>query len=185
MTKIGHVNHQLVNKIEKRGIYLAARSIVMLLFGSILFFPKGLDVALQTPAILGIMLFGTCVMAIILLADLLMTRQKSIESLMYKYFFLTISIILAYGLFYYIDATLFDPPGLESLKGEGHIDLNRDVFYFSGVTYFTIGYGDIIPTGMAKIATITEAFIGNVVNLIVLATAFQRWVSGSVRKRKN
>lgn len=178
-------NHHLVNKIEKRGIYLAARSIVVLLFGSILFLPQELEIALETPAILGVMLFGTCVMAIILLADLLMTRQKNIGSLMYKYFFLTISVILAYGLFYYIDATLLDPPGLESLKGGGEINLERDVFYFSGVTYFTIGYGDIVPTGIAKTAAITEAFIGNVVNLIVLATAFQRWVSKSVRRKKS
>lgn len=161
-----------IRQIEDRGIYFGVRAIVVLLFGSILFFPGELRMALETPILLGLMLFGTIVMAIILLGDLLTTRQKSISSLMYKYIFLTLSVILAYGLFYYINATILDPPGIEYYT-QGEWMLERTVFYFSGVTYFTIGYGDFVPMGInAQSAAITEAFVGNVINLIVLATAF-------------
>ncbi|MFH1307056.1 MAG: ion channel [Candidatus Micrarchaeota archaeon] len=166
----------VIKQLEKRWIYLSARAVVLLLFGSILFFPEELLIALESPAILGVMLFATIIFAIILLGDLLTTRQKTVGSLMYKYVFLTFSIILAYGLFYYINATLFEPPGFGYLHPGIH-ELERDVFYFSGVTYFTIGYGDITPVGAnARTAAITEAFAGNVINLVVLATAFQRWV---------
>ena len=172
-----HSMQYFIRQVEARGIYFSARGIVLLLFGSILFFPKELELALQTPILLGLMLFGTIVMSIILFGDLLTTRQKSISSLMYKYVFLTLSVILAYGLFYYLNATLFEPPGLVNHWATENWELERAVFYFSGVSYFTIGYGDVVPVGVnAQSAAITEAFLGNVINLIVLATAFQRWV---------
>lgn len=40
-------------------------------------------------------------------------------------------------------------------------------FYFSGVTLFTIGYGDIIPIGIGRFIALIEALIG-----YVLPTAF-------------
>lgn len=168
---------QLVHKLQNRWIYFCARTIVILLFAGLLFFPQELEFFLKTPFVLGILLFGTIVMAVILFGDLLTTRQKSIGSLMYKYIFLTFSVILTYGLFYYINATILDPPGILFIDGH-EMALESAVFYFSGVNYFTIGYGDIIPVGgISQAAAISEAFISNVINLIVLATAFQRWVS--------
>ena len=134
----------IINDLERRWIYLATRLIVLLTFGSILFFPGELKLALETPVILGVMLIGTIGMALILLGDLISTRQKNISSLMYKYVFLTVSVILAYGMFYYIDATILEPPGIEYFTKNDVHNLETDVFYFSGETYFTIGYGDII-----------------------------------------
>ncbi|MFA5108824.1 MAG: ion channel [Candidatus Micrarchaeia archaeon] len=167
---------EFVRQVQDRGVYFAARIIVLLLLGSILFFPEELVVALETPAILGILLFGTIVMVMVLLGDLLLTHQKSVSSLVYKYVFLIISVILAYGLFYYINATLLDPPGLHYWSSDIG-KLEQTIFYFSGTTYFTIGYGDITPVGMnAQIAAVSEAFVGTMINLVVLAMAFQRWV---------
>lgn len=41
-----------------------------------------------------------------------------------------------------------------------------DYFYFSSVTYFTIGYGDIIPVGsIVKTTTITEMIIAFIINI--------------------
>jgi len=169
--------------VETRGIYWVARTIVILLFGGILFFPQELKLALEMPIFIGLMLFGTIVMAVILLSDLLLTGQKSISSLMYKYMFLTLSVILAYGLFYYINSTILDPPGMEYWKASSE-ELERAVFYFSGVTYFTIGYGDFVPVGAnAQTAAVSEALVGNVISLIVLATAFQRWAWKSQNKQ--
>ncbi|PIT84617.1 hypothetical protein COU37_02345 [Candidatus Micrarchaeota archaeon CG10_big_fil_rev_8_21_14_0_10_45_29] len=177
----------IINDLERRWVYLATRLIVLLTFGSILFFPEELKLALETPILLGIMLVGTIGMALILLGDLISTRQKNIASLMYKYVFLTVSVILAYGMFYYIDATILEPPGIEYFtKSEVH-NLEMDVFYFSGVTYFTIGYGDVTPISTyAKSASITEAFAGSIINLVVLALAFQRFalnINSASRKK--
>ena len=166
--------HEMVVHVKRRGIYFAARAIMLVLFAIILFFPQELTITLETPIVLGIMVFGTALLAMILFVDLLLAKQKTVGSLIYKYVFLTMAVILAYGLFYYINTTIIQPPGFEYFTVQGKY-LERDVFYFSGVTYFTIGYGDITPMGAnAQMASITEAFVGGIINLIVLATAIQR-----------
>jgi len=53
-------------------------------------------------------------------------------------------------------------------------ELESDVFYLSATTYYTIGYGDIVPIGNnARVGAVAEAFFGSLINLIVLAMAFQ------------
>jgi hypothetical protein len=170
---------QASSHIKHRALYYFARIIVMILFGSIIFSPGWLKVLLQTPILLAFTIFSTVVLALALLADLLLERQRSMGSLIFKYFFLTLSVILAFGLFFYINATILQPPGLHygfkemSAQETGHV-LENDVFYFSATTYYTIGYGDIVPLGNnARTAAVGEAFFGSLINLIVLAMAFQ------------
>ncbi len=165
---------ELTKRLERKGLYLIARMIVLLFLGSILFFPEELKVMLTVPTLLGVILFANILLAIVLLTDLLYSQQKSVGALAVKYIYLTTCLILAYGLFYYIDANFLQPPGIYWSTQYGTPSLERDVFYFSGTTYFTIGYGDILPVGIyAHTAAVVEAFTGSLINLVVLGKAFQ------------
>ncbi len=177
---IGILN-RISEHAKRRAFYYLARLIVVVLFASILFFPHQLSTFLHNPPLLVLLIFGPLVLAVTLFVDLLHESQRSVGSLMFKYFFLTLSVILAYGLFYYVDATLIQPPGLHYSAVLPDHELERDVFYLSATTYFTIGYGDITPLGTdARAAAVSEAFVGSIINLIVLAMAFQRLTSNPV-----
>ena len=170
---------QITSQIRYRMLYYFARLIVIVLFASILLSPKWLEIFLGTPILLAMTIFGTVVLAITLFADLLLERQRTVSSIIFKYFYLTLSVILAFGLFFYLNATMLQPPGLHygskdsDAPGMQH-DVESDVFYLSATTYYTIGYGDIVPLGNnARIAAVAEAFTGTLINLVVLAIAFQ------------
>jgi len=170
---------EIASRIRNRAVYYLARLIVIALFASILLSPKWLEIFLGTPVLLALTICGTVVLAIALFADLLTEHQRTVSSVIFKYFFLTLSLILAFGLFFYLNSTMLQPPGLhynskDIASPEMQHDLESDVFYLSATTYYTIGYGDIVPLGNnAHIAAVAEAFMGTLVNLIVLAIAFR------------
>ena len=180
-----HIDHPLVllrqitSRIRNRAAYYLARLIVIVLFASILLSPKWLEIFLGTPVLLAVTVCGTVVLALALFADLLLEHQRTVSSVIFKYFFLTLSVILAFGLFFYLNSTMLQPPGLhynskDVTSPEMQHDLESDVFYLSATTYYTIGYGDIVPLGNnARTAAVAEAFMGSLVNLVVLAIAFQ------------
>lgn len=165
-------------RIKGRALYYIARLIVFALFISLLFFPGLLAALLGNQLSLGATILCTAILAITLFADLMFEHQRSITSIITKYLFLTLSVILLYGLFFYVNATQLEPPGIHYLQGlNGEHDIERDAFYLSGTTYYTIGYGDMVPLGgYARAAAVSEAAIGNVINLIVLAMAFLNFV---------
>ncbi len=180
-----HIDHpfvllkQIASHAKQRAVYYLARIIVVVLFASILLSPKWLNVFLGTPILLALTILGTVVVTIALFADLLLERQRTVSSIIFKYFYLTLSVILAFGLFFYLNATMLQPPGLhysskDTVAPQMQHDLESDVFYLSATTYYTIGYGDVVPLGNnARTAAVAEAFVGSLVNLIVLAIAFQ------------
>jgi hypothetical protein len=166
---------QASEHVKHRAIYYAARIIVLGLLASIMFFPHMLTLFFGNLIVLLATILGTVILALTLFADLLFEKQENVGSLIFKYLFLTLSVILAYGLFYYVNATQIEPPGIHYMQGlGGEKDVERDVFYLSATTYYTIGYGDMVPLGAyARAAAVSEAFMGNLINLIVLAMAFQ------------
>lgn len=170
---------KIADHVRHRAIYYIARFIVFILFASIIFSPKWLKIFLGTPILLAVTIFGTVVLAITFFADLLLEHQRTVSSVIFKYFFLTLSVILAFGLFFYLNATMIQSPGLhysskDIIAPETQHNLESDVFYLSATTYYTIGYGDIVPLGNnARTAAVAEAFMGSLINLIVLAIAFQ------------
>lgn len=59
--------------------------------------------------------------------------------------------------------------GLGELRGLHAHDLGT-YFYYSGVVYTTLGFGDIVPTGPTKILTAVEALAG--LSLITWSASF-------------
>lgn len=53
---------------------------------------------------------------------------------------------------------------------------SMDYFYFSAVTFFTVGYGDICPMGASKLMSLVVAFVGNVFSVIIMAVVISSYV---------
>ena len=47
-------------------------------------------------------------------------------------------------------------------------NISHDYLYFSAVTFFSVGYGDICPMGLCKILAMVTAFAGNIVNVVLM-----------------
>ena len=54
-------------------------------------------------------------------------------------------------------------------------DISREFLYFTAITFFTVGYGDICPMGFAKIISMLVAFTGHIVSVIVVALIIQNY----------
>ena len=158
-------------KAHRKFFSYSVRFIVVAFFVSILFFDEVLKFILSNFYALAAIVISLVILALTQLYDLIYEEKKSLTGLIGKYFFLTMSVILLFGILYYVNAVKFDPPGLDYVYP---VLLEKDVFYFSAMTYFTVGYGDIVPAGLnAKTLSVFEAFFGNVINLVVLALAFR------------
>jgi hypothetical protein len=61
------------------------------------------------------------------------------------------------------------------VTGTDHSDMGKifEAFYFSGITFFTIGYGDYTPFGVLRLVAVIEGFIG-VVMMSYFTVAFVR-----------
>jgi hypothetical protein len=46
--------------------------------------------------------------------------------------------------------------------------ISHDYIYFSAVTFFTVGYGDVCPMGWNKILSLVTAFIGHFVSVVIM-----------------
>ncbi len=57
--------------------------------------------------------------------------------------------------------------------------ISRDFFYFSAMTFFGVGYGDICPMGFAKIISIITSLIGHVISVILVALIINNYVMRS------
>lgn len=53
----------------------------------------------------------------------------------------------------------------------------REAAYFSSVTFLTIGYGDILPTGWLQIVAAIEGFSGLILGLVLAVVASRRYSS--------
>jgi hypothetical protein len=65
----------------------------------------------------------------------------------------SLAIILIYGITYWVNNGAVD---LQSGKAANLLDS----IYFSGITFVTVGYGDLIPAPHARLVALTEGFLG-------------------------
>lgn len=57
-----------------------------------------------------------------------------------------------------------------------------DLIYFSSMTLFTVGYGDIQPVGIAKYVAVAEAFIGYLLPPIIIANGAVKFANPGRRQ---
>jgi hypothetical protein len=66
----------------------------------------------------------------------------------------------------------FNPDAIDSTDpGVKDPNISHDYLYFSAVTFFSVGYGDVCPMGLCKILAVVTAFTGNVVTVVLMAIA--------------
>ncbi|WP_026581708.1 potassium channel family protein [Bacillus sp. J33] len=106
-------------------------------------------------------------------------RWVSLENFLYL-ISLYATILIGFGLIY----ILLDLHGLVVLIDgtnyieAGFLDRLETGFYFSAVTLFSVGYGDISPIGIGRMIAVMEALIG-----YVIPAAFVARVVFDVEKR--
>lgn len=49
--------------------------------------------------------------------------------------------------------------------------------YFSSITFFTVGYGDICPVGLSRLLAIVNAFAGQIFSTIIVALALGTFIN--------
>jgi hypothetical protein len=89
-----------------------------------------------------------------------------------------ISVVVTYiffSLLQFILPFMFDTNIICVIPGDTVWTRLWDTFYYSGITYFTVGYGDCSPVGILRAVAVTEAFIG-VFMMSYFTVAFARKV---------
>lgn len=56
--------------------------------------------------------------------------------------------------------------------------------YFSAMTFFTVGYGDICPMGLSKLVAMLDASMGNAFTVLILAIAITNYSTNKSEERK-
>jgi len=79
-------------------------------------------------------------------------------TLPYRAFASSVALVLLYSMLYVLFGISKGNPGLWG--GQFSLSGAFDSLYFSCITFTTIGYGDITPTGVARFLAATEGFFG-------------------------
>ena len=99
-------------------------------------------------------------------------KLVSVENFIYLSF-VYLTILIGFGLIY----ILLETKGYNLLveqnpaSDENFVERLGTYIYFSGVTLFSVGYGDIAPVGIGRIIAIIEALIGFTIPTAFVAQA--------------
>lgn len=159
---------------QHRYIFRAFRIITGLLLILVIWdpIPGLLTQTMQNDWVIALILLALVALTAVVSYDFVTRTQKGLQQLIFKYFFLMTSVILLFGTFYVLLEARTDNSGLRS---EFRYTPERDAYYFSAMTYLTVGYGDYVPYGAAKTLSVFEAAAGNIINLVLLAIAVTRF----------
>ncbi|WP_084822357.1 potassium channel family protein [Bacillus sp. SA1-12] len=85
--------------------------------------------------------------------------------------YLYLSLLIGFGMIYLIcmesNLDVLSEAG-NSLTGD-YFDKLFTSLYFSAVTLFSVGYGDIVPIGIGRLLAVIEALIGYILPAVFLA----------------
>ena len=65
-----------------------------------------------------------------------------------------------FGLLYYLDEILGLGQTISGVGNPDHLSILVQSYYHSAITFFTVGYGDVYPTGLSRIFSGIEGFMG-------------------------
>jgi potassium channel LctB len=103
-------------------------------------------------------------------------KKMSIEN----FFILAIiyaTVMIGFGLIYYLVGAQGHPVLIEADHNQSETTLGRveTSLYFSAITLFSVGYGDIAPIGIGRIIAVLQALIGYTIPAAFVArTVFDR-----------
>lgn len=107
----------------------------------------------------------------------------------FLYILLVVFTVIGFGALYeqYNNSFINFNEGLyyasPELNGGRRVATGWDVLYFSSVTLFTVGYGDIVPIGdTLKLLVQAEMVLGHLINIIIPAIVFNALVAKVVEK---
>jgi hypothetical protein len=114
--------------------------------------------------------------------SLLDDNQKSLWKILSAYIISIIGIILLFAMFYkisFVTGTGYltysqcgDHFILDNLLNDSQaVTSNFGNIYFSAITFFSVGYGDICPMGVAKFLAIINTWLGHAYSVIILGMA--------------
>jgi potassium channel LctB len=70
-----------------------------------------------------------------------------------------VTVLIGFGLIYLVFSFNGEPIVKETGMVESH-NIFETCFYFSAMTLFSVGHGDVIPQGLGRIIAVIEALIG-------------------------
>ena len=83
-------------------------------------------------------------------------------------------MIIIFGFTYYFNY-VYKYGYIEDRNGDTNLD-RREAIYYSGVTFFSLGYGDFAPLGVSREISVFEVFLAQVfiIGFIVIGIS-TRW----------
>ncbi|MCA1041261.1 potassium channel family protein [Bacillus infantis] len=99
-------------------------------------------------------------------------KRVSFENFLYLAF-IYVTVMIGFGLIYVLIEQNGTQVLRESAGAEGGTFFQRleTGFYFSAVTLFSVGYGDISPVGIGRMIAVLEALIGYTIPAAFVARA--------------
>lgn len=126
--------------------------------------------------------------SIIILLRLMLYKIVNIKkySILNLIFFLVLLLLLVIFLFGCIYHYFNDQKTnyLMFFSNGNHVDNFFDAIYFSAVTFFAIGYGDIIPQGMFKIVAIIEVILMVLMNIVFIGVIANFVVQHKIKEKR-
>ena len=120
--------------------------------------------------------------------------SKDIASLLFSYvMFIAVVLLVISTLFGVVEALrlgyLTHGPTSDEFNSDV-IDsedpsISHDYLYFTAVTFFTVGYGDVCPMGLCKPLAMMTAFAGNAVNVVLMGIVVSVYLNRRAKGPEN
>jgi hypothetical protein len=91
-----------------------------------------------------------------------------------RIFVVLLCALFIFGFIYQLPCLVFNAPGVENASVVRNLSFS-EAFYYSGITFTTVGYGDISPVGIARVVAIIEGLIGILLSSAFLASLIRKY----------